>query len=52
MSAAPDLIVLDSLLAEREWVRRLARSLVATEADVDDVEQETWLAALRHPHQV
>jgi RNA polymerase sigma-70 factor (ECF subfamily) len=38
-----------ALLAHREWVRRLARSLVRDEASADDVEQRTWVAALRSP---
>jgi len=35
------------LLENRAWVRALARRLLADENDVDDVEQETWAAALR-----
>jgi len=39
----------DALLRHGDFVRRLARSLVA-EADLaEDVAQETWLAALRRP---
>lgn len=37
---------IENLLAHREWVRRLARSLATTAADADDVEQQTWLAAI------
>jgi RNA polymerase sigma-70 factor (ECF subfamily) len=48
VSDARSPVTVDALLAERAWVRALARSLVASEADVDDVEQETWLAAVRH----
>lgn len=40
---------LDSLLAHREWVRAVARALVADPNDADDVEQQTWLAALARP---
>lgn len=39
----------ESLLAEREWVRALARSLVSDPGRADDVEQQTWLAATEHP---
>lgn len=35
------------LLAHDEWLRPLVRSLVA-EHEVDDVLQDTWLAAVRH----
>ncbi len=38
---------MDELLAHHEWVSRLARQLAG--AGADDVEQETWLAALRSP---
>jgi RNA polymerase sigma-70 factor (ECF subfamily) len=44
-----DPIPFDTLLSHREWVRGLARSLVADPGLADDVEQETWLAALRRP---
>lgn len=37
------------LLAHAPWVRRLARALVRDDATADDVEQQTWLAALTHP---
>jgi RNA polymerase sigma-70 factor (ECF subfamily) len=40
---------LETLLSHRDWVRRLARSLVRDESSADDVEQRTWLAALRRP---
>jgi hypothetical protein len=33
-------------LAQRTWLRPLVRSLLHDEHDADDVEQETWLAAL------
>ncbi|MEM7203508.1 MAG: sigma-70 family RNA polymerase sigma factor [Planctomycetota bacterium] len=39
---------LDDLLAHRRWLRALVRELVG-EHQVDDVVQETWLAALRRP---
>jgi RNA polymerase sigma-70 factor (ECF subfamily) len=40
---------IESLLAEREWVRELARSLVSDANEADDVEQQTWLAAATRP---
>ncbi len=42
-------IPFDELLGHRAWVRNLARSLVRDQATADDVEQQTWLAALRNP---
>ena len=36
-----------ALLQHRAWVRALARRIVADENAVDDVEQDTWAAALR-----
>ena len=39
----------ETLLAEREWLRGLARALAASGAEAEDLEQETWLAALRAP---
>ncbi len=38
---------LDDLLAHRRWVRALAVRLTDDEATADDIEQETWLAAMR-----
>jgi RNA polymerase sigma factor (sigma-70 family) len=40
---------LADLLAERAWVRSVARVLVRDETAADDLEQETWLAALEKP---
>ena len=40
---------IETLLAEREWVRALARSLLADSNRADDVEQQTWLSAMRRP---
>lgn len=40
---------LDSLLAHRAFVRGLAHALVRDPSEADDIEQETWLAALRRP---
>lgn len=39
----------DDLLAHAGWVRALARRLVSDQAAAEDLVQETWLAALRHP---
>lgn len=40
---------METLLTHRDWVRRLARSLVHDDASAEDVEQRTWLTALRFP---
>ncbi len=37
----------DALLAHRVWVREVARRLARNAFDADDLEQDTWLAALR-----
>jgi RNA polymerase sigma-70 factor (ECF subfamily) len=42
-------VPIEDLLAHREWVRLLARSLVLDEHRADDVEQETWARALAGP---
>jgi DNA-directed RNA polymerase specialized sigma24 family protein len=47
---APDAAVrIDDLLAHREWVRGLAVALARDPSEADDLEQETWLSALRSP---
>lgn len=38
----------EQLLAERRWLQRIARGLVG-ESEADDVAQEAWSAARRHP---
>lgn len=43
---SPDL---DAMLAHSGWVRALARSLVADPDLADDIEQQTWLTAMRRP---
>jgi RNA polymerase sigma factor (sigma-70 family) len=43
-AAAPE-----SLLAQTEWMRRLARSLVRDDAQADDLVQDAMAAALRSP---
>jgi RNA polymerase sigma factor (sigma-70 family) len=47
-NTVPGAYSVEQLLAEHRWLHRLARSLVG-DADADDLLQETWLAALRHP---
>ena len=49
MNSANKGVPIESLLAHRDWVRRLARALARDESGADDLEQETWLRALRHP---
>lgn len=49
MSHIPTPVTLEVLLVHRQWVRSLARRLVADENDADDVEQQVWLEATRHP---
>src|SRR5262245_38051334 len=39
----------EALFAHREWVRNLARRLVADDATAEDVEQQTWLSAVLSP---
>lgn len=43
-TGSPDV---ERFLAHRAWVRALALSLTRRAEDADDVEQETWLAAMR-----
>lgn len=40
---------LSPFLAHRSFVRSLAASLLRDPSDIDDVEQETWISALRGP---
>src|SRR5262245_34472845 len=40
---------LNALLAHGDFVRSLARSLVADPDRADDVVQQTWLASVNHP---
>lgn len=49
MSFPASPIPIDQLLAQREWVRRVARAMVRDENDADDLEQGMWLSALQHP---
>src|SRR5262245_25141412 len=49
MSDARDLPTIDGLLVHRRFVRALARALVRDAAAADDLEQETWLRAMKSP---
>src|SRR5689334_17819033 len=49
MTDTPSPVPFETLLRHRAFVRGLARRLVADPNAADDVEQETWLAALRRP---
>src|SRR5262247_545085 len=42
-------VSVEELLGQSVWLRRLAGTLVAGEAAAEDLVQEIWLAALRHP---
>ena len=42
-------VPLEQVLPHREWVRRLARSLVPDVNTADDLEQELWLEVLQRP---
>lgn len=44
-----DAVPIDELLQHRRWLCALARGLVADPEVAREVEQETWLVALRHP---
>jgi RNA polymerase sigma-70 factor (ECF subfamily) len=44
-------LALETLLAHREWVRRVARALARDEATADDIEQTAWVAAIESPPQ-
>jgi RNA polymerase sigma-70 factor (ECF subfamily) len=49
MPNQPPAATIEELLAHGRWVRRLARSLVADPNVADDLEQQTWTAALARP---
>jgi len=42
-------VPIEQLLAQREWVRRVARAMVRDENDADDLEQGLWLEILQRP---
>jgi RNA polymerase sigma-70 factor (ECF subfamily) len=48
MERAPSYSI-DELLAHAGWLRALASALIADPAEADDLVQDTWLAAVRHP---
>jgi len=41
--------ILNELLANDAWIRSLARHLVTSHSDAEDVAQDAWVAALRNP---
>src|SRR6478735_7679251 len=49
MAMDPTVRALDEFLRHEGFVKRLARSLGATDEDADDLVQETWLRAIEHP---
>jgi RNA polymerase sigma factor (sigma-70 family) len=49
MSTDPRALEIESLLEHRDFVARLARSLVRDPHAAEDVVQDTWIAALRRP---
>jgi len=49
MTRRADSPPIEELLEHGDWVWRLARSLVRSDHDADDIVQETWYAALRQP---
>ncbi len=49
MTGHPTELDFPALLEEEAFVRRLARGLLFDEHRVDDVVQQTWLAAIRNP---
>ena len=49
MERPPEPVRLEDLLAERAWVRRMARALVFDEAGASDLEQEAWARILKRP---
>jgi RNA polymerase sigma factor (sigma-70 family) len=49
MSALSQTSSLSELLSHSDWLRILARKLVADDATAEDLVQETWLAAMKNP---
>ncbi len=45
----PERLTIQDLLTHADWVRLLAQRLVRDANTADDLVQETWLAALKHP---
>lgn len=48
MDQAIDAVRLERLMAELDWIRRLARALTH-DAAADDAAQDAWLLAAQHP---
>ena len=40
---------IDELLAEDDWIRRMARRLVSDPGQADDLAQDAWVTALNRP---
>ncbi|MFT7668979.1 MAG: RNA polymerase sigma factor (sigma-70 family) [Planctomycetota bacterium] len=49
MTGSPQTASLTELLSHSDWLRVLARKLVADDATAEDLVQETWLAAMKNP---
>jgi RNA polymerase sigma factor (sigma-70 family) len=49
MASSDAPVPLAELLAHREWVQRIARSLARDDAEADDLSQEAWVEAIEHP---
>lgn len=49
MTRDEETLPIETLLAHRDWVRRIARRLVADESRADDLEQEVWVRAMTSP---
>ncbi len=49
MSAPRDPFAREVLLAHRDWVRAMARTMVVDASAADDLAQDAWVAALRSP---
>jgi hypothetical protein len=49
MAMEPVTHALDDLLRHERFVQRLAKSLLSTTGEADDLVQETWLRAVQHP---
>ncbi|MCE9636993.1 MAG: RNA polymerase sigma factor [Planctomycetes bacterium] len=49
MNQGTDHLTLEQLVAQREWVRRLARTMVRDDAAADDLVQDAFVTALASP---
>ncbi len=52
MAGAPAPVRLETLMAHREWVRRVAHALVADEQAAEDLQQDLWLKVLERPPRI